>query len=71
MVLFVSVFVILFACKKIACSLKNLGGYNVQNRQILVLLSNRFGVEYKLGRQSVLEIVYTVEIALQGFLLPV
>ena len=40
---FVGVSVCLFACKKI--SKKNWGGgggYNVQNRQILVLLSNRF-----------------------------
>ena len=42
MVLFVGVFVILFACQKIVCLLKNLGSFNVQNRQILVLLSNWF-----------------------------
>ena len=66
MVLFVGVFVILFACKKIACLLKNLGGGGgaimFKIGKFWCCYQTVFGVEYKLGRQSVLEIVYTVEI---------
>ena len=42
MLLFVDVFVILFDCKKMFAYWKIFGGYNIQNRQILVLLSNSF-----------------------------
>ena len=64
MLLLVDVFVILVACKKIVCLLKNFwqGAYNVQNRQIWCCYQAVFGVECKLGQQSVLEIVYTIEI---------
>ena len=62
MLLLVSVFVMLFACKNCLLTEK-FGGYNVQNiGKFWCCYQTVFGIEYKLGQQSVLEIVYTVEI---------
>ena len=62
MVLFVGVFVILFACQKIVCLLKNLGALMFKIGKFWCCYQTGFGVEYKLARQSALEILYTVEI---------
>ena len=62
MVLFVSVFVILFACKKIVCLPKNLWAIMFKIGQFWCCYQTIFGVEYKLGQQSVLKVLCTVEI---------
>ena len=47
---------------KNCCLLKNLGALMFKIGKFWCCYQTIFGVEYKLGRQSVLEILYTVEI---------
>ena len=65
-VLFVGVFVILFDCKKLFAYWKIWGAIMFKIGKFWWCYQTVFGVEYKLGRQSVLEIVYIVEIKYMG-----
>ena len=62
MLLFVSVFVILFTCKKNCLLTEKFRGYTFKIGNFWCCYQTIFGVEYKLRQQSVLENVCTVEI---------